>query len=106
MSRSSGSGRLCAAGQWKLRACDRRPTPSQFAGFAFGCEHVPIVPAAILFDLGTGKPNVHPNVAMGEAAAAAATVDAVKEGSLGAGTGATVAKVSVIRVPWVQISPI
>lgn len=54
---------------------------------------MPIVPAAILFDLGIGKPNVHPNVAMGEAAAAAATVDAVKEGSVGAGTGATAGKV-------------
>jgi len=48
--------------------------------------------AAILFDLEIGKPNVHPSLAMGEAAAAAATTDAVKEGCVGAGTGATVGK--------------
>jgi L-aminopeptidase/D-esterase-like protein len=71
----------------------RRYLAHRGVGFAFGGEHVPIVPAAILFDLGIGKPNVHPNVAMGEAAAAAATVDAVKEGCVGAGTGATVGKI-------------
>src|SRR5450432_471616 len=66
-------------------------------GFAFGGQHVPIVPAAILFDLGIAKPNVHPNRAMGEAAAAAATADAVKEGCVGAGTGATVGKILGMR---------
>jgi L-aminopeptidase/D-esterase-like protein len=71
----------------------RRYLAHRGVGFTFGGEHVPIVPAAILFDLGIGKPNVHPNVAMGEAAAAAATVDAVKEGCVGAGTGATVGKI-------------
>ena len=34
---------------------------------------VPIVPAAILYDLGIGKADVRPTLAMGEAAAAAAT---------------------------------
>lgn len=71
----------------------RRYLAHRGVGFAFGGEHVPIVPAAILFDLGIGKPNVHPNAAMGEAAAAAATVNAVKEGCVGAGTGATVGKI-------------
>jgi L-aminopeptidase/D-esterase-like protein len=70
----------------------RRYLAGRKVGYAFGGEHVPIVPAAILFDLALGKSNVHPNVAMGEAAAAAATADAVKEGSVGAGTGATVGK--------------
>jgi len=55
-------------------------------------QHIPIVPSAILFDLGIGKSNVHPNAAMGEAAAAAATTEAVREGSVGAGTGATIGK--------------
>jgi L-aminopeptidase/D-esterase-like protein len=50
------------------------------------------MPGAILFDLGIAKPNVHPNVAMGEAAAVAASTEAVKEGCVGAGTGATVGK--------------
>jgi L-aminopeptidase/D-esterase-like protein len=70
----------------------RRYLAGRKVGYAFGGEHVPIVPAAILFDLALGKSNVHPNVAMGEAAAAAASADAVKEGCVGAGTGATVGK--------------
>jgi L-aminopeptidase/D-esterase-like protein len=70
----------------------RRYLASRNVGFAFGGQHIPIVPAAILFDLAIGKPGVHPNVAMGEAAAAAATADAVSEGCVGAGTGATIGK--------------
>jgi L-aminopeptidase/D-esterase-like protein len=61
-------------------------------GFDTGVAKVPIVAAAILFDLAIGKANVRPNAAMGEAAAAAATDAAVAEGSVGAGTGATVGK--------------
>jgi L-aminopeptidase/D-esterase-like protein len=70
----------------------RRYLAGRKVGYAFGGQHVPIVPGAILFDLGIGKTNVHPNLAMGEAAAAAATTDAVKEGCVGAGTGATIGK--------------
>ena len=70
----------------------RRYLAGRKVGYAFGGQHIPIVPAAILFDLGIGKPNVHPNAAMGEAAAAAATTEPVQEGSVGAGTGATVGK--------------
>ena len=61
-------------------------------GIPFGGQHIPLVPAAILFDLGVGKTNVHPGLAMGEAAAAAASTAAVVEGSVGAGTGATIGK--------------
>ena len=75
----------------------RRYLASQKVGFAFGGQHIPIVPAAILFDLGIGKPGIHPNVAMGEAAAAAATTEAVKEGCVGAGTGATIGKLFGFR---------
>ena len=71
----------------------RRYLARRGVGFAFGGEHVPIVPAAILFDLGLGKSNTHPNLAMGEAAAAAATDGPVTEGAVGAGTGATVGKI-------------
>ena len=71
----------------------RRYLARRGVGFAFGGEHIPIVAAAILFDLGIGKSNVHPNLAMGEAAAAAATADPVAEGAGGAGTGATVGKI-------------
>ena len=71
----------------------RRYLTRRGVGFAFGGEHVPIVPAAILFDLGLGKSNRHPDLAMGEAAAAAATDGPVAEGAAGAGTGATVGKI-------------
>jgi len=70
----------------------RRYLESHGAGVATPAGKVPIVPAAILYDLGIGKANVRPTVAMGEAAAAAATTEAVQEGSVGAGTGATVGK--------------
>ena len=70
----------------------RRYLAGRKVGYPFGGQHIPIVPGAILFDLAIGKPNVHPNLAMGEAAAAAANADPVKEGSVGAGTGATIGK--------------
>jgi L-aminopeptidase/D-esterase-like protein len=66
-------------------------------GFATGSANVPIVVAAILYDLGIGKPNVRPTLAMGEAAAAAATTEAVGEGCVGAGTGAAVGKILGMR---------
>jgi L-aminopeptidase/D-esterase-like protein len=70
----------------------RRYLESRGAGVSTPAAKVPIVPAAILYDLGIGKANIRPTVAMGEAAANAATTDAVAEGSVGAGTGATVGK--------------
>ena len=63
-------------------------------GFETGAAKVPIVPCAILYDLGIGKANVRPTREMGEAAAAAATTDSVKEGCVGAGTGATIGKIA------------
>jgi L-aminopeptidase/D-esterase-like protein len=62
-------------------------------GFKFGNAYIPIVPAAILFDFGVGKPGVRPTREMGESAAAAATDGPVVEGAAGAGTGATVGKI-------------
>ena len=70
----------------------RRYLEHKGVGFAFGGAHIPIVPCAILFDLGMGKINVRPTREMGESAAAAATSEAVVEGAVGAGTGATVGK--------------
>jgi L-aminopeptidase/D-esterase-like protein len=61
-------------------------------GFHLGGPPVPLVPAAILYDLGIGKSGAHPSREMGESAAAAATGKAVEEGAVGAGTGATVGK--------------
>jgi L-aminopeptidase/D-esterase-like protein len=69
----------------------------QGVGYNTGAAKVPIVPAAILYDLAIGQAGVRPTAAMGEAAAAAATADAVKEGSVGAGTGATVGKILGMR---------
>jgi L-aminopeptidase/D-esterase-like protein len=60
-------------------------------GFDTGAVRVPIVPAAVLFDLGVGDPGVRPGPQDGYAACEAAG-DTVQEGSVGAGTGATVAK--------------
>jgi len=47
--------------------------------------------------LDIGKPGIRPTREMGESAAAAATADPVKEGAVGAGTGATVGKIFGIR---------
>ena len=48
---------------------------------------VPIVPAAIVFDLAIGEPGIRPDAAMGYAACEAATSDPVVQGTVGAGTG-------------------
>ena len=72
----------------------RRYLERRGVGYPHRAAKVPIVPAAILYDLGIGQSHVRPIAAMGEAAAAAATADAVKEGCVGAGTGATVGKLS------------
>ena len=54
---------------------------------------VPIVPAAILFDLGFGgDPAIRPTADCGYRAAQAASEAAVVEGNVGAGAGATVGK--------------
>jgi len=62
-------------------------------GFDTHIAKVPIVPAAILFDLGIGKPNVRPDAAMGYLACQNASSKPPAEGNFGAGTGATVGKI-------------
>lgn len=61
-------------------------------GFDAWVARVPIVPAAVIFDLGIGSAQVRPDADAGWRACAAAADGAVEEGSVGAGTGATVAK--------------
>jgi len=61
-------------------------------GFRVRDYVVPIVPAAILFDLSLGDGSVRPGAEEGRRACEAATARPVAEGSVGAGTGATVAK--------------
>ena len=62
-------------------------------GFQTLHGYVPIVPAVILYDLGVGKSDVRPDAAAGYAACAGAnSYSPLPGGSVGAGTGATVAK--------------
>ncbi len=65
----------------------------QGKGFTVENATVPIVPAAVIFDLGVGNSSVRPGKEMGYNACVVATRDAVEEGNVGAGTGATVGKV-------------
>ena len=62
------------------------------AGYAVRSTVVPIVPGAVIFDLGLGDHRARPDAAMGLAACAAASTDPPAQGSVGAGTGATVGK--------------
>lgn len=62
-------------------------------GVRAGPAVVPIVSAAILFDLGLVNALVRPGPAEGRAASLAASADPMPEGTVGAGTGATVGKV-------------
>ena len=62
-------------------------------GWPTGVARVPIVPAAILFDLPVGgQPKIRPTADCGYRAAGAATNAPVAEGTIGAGAGATVGK--------------
>jgi len=62
-------------------------------GFDVRVAKVPIVPAAILFDLGIGQADVRPGPEMGYQACLNASTDPPAEGNVGAGTGATVGKI-------------
>ncbi len=64
----------------------------QNIGFPAGPVRVPIVPAAVIFDLGVGDAKVRPDREMGYQACLNATDDPVAMGAVGAGTGATVGK--------------
>ncbi len=61
-------------------------------GIEVGPARVPIVPAAILFDLWVGDASVRPDAAAGFAACQAASAQPVAEGNVGAGAGASVGK--------------
>jgi L-aminopeptidase/D-esterase-like protein len=90
---------ICLAGgsAFGLAAADgvMRWLAERGIGFATEGGPVPIVPAAILFDLGIGDASVRPTADDGYAACEAADAGAQPlEGSVGAGTGATVAKLA------------
>ena len=61
-------------------------------GVKVGVARVPIVPAAILFDLGVGDAKIRPDAEAGYKACKAAATSAPSEGNVGAGAGATVGK--------------
>lgn len=63
-------------------------------GYDTRVAKVPIVPAAILFDLTVGDASVRPDAACGYRAAEAASSAGVEEGNVGAGAGATVGKLA------------
>lgn len=62
-------------------------------GFDVHVARVPIVPAAILFDLAIGRADVRPDAAMGYQACLNASAQPPAEGNAGAGMGATVGKI-------------
>jgi L-aminopeptidase/D-esterase-like protein len=62
-------------------------------GLDVGVAKVPIVPAAVIFDLGTGSAKTRPTAEAGYAACEAANTEAVPQGNVGAGTGATIGKI-------------
>ena len=65
----------------------------QNIGYGMGPIKVPIVPAAVLYDLGLGRADIRPDAAMGYRAAASASSAAPVEGNVGAGMGASIGKV-------------
>jgi L-aminopeptidase/D-esterase-like protein len=66
-------------------------------GFDARVAKVPIVPAAIIFDLDVGDARARPTAEMGYAACQAASTGVVEEGSVGAGTGARVGTIMGAR---------
>jgi L-aminopeptidase/D-esterase-like protein len=90
---------ICLAGgsAFGLAAADgvMRYLAERGVGYDTGVRPVPIVPAAIIFDLGVGDPDAHPGPEDGYAACAAADAGSGPlEGRVGAGTGATVGKLA------------
>jgi L-aminopeptidase/D-esterase-like protein len=83
---SGGSAFGLAAADGVMRYLQEREI-----GVPVGMARVPIVPAAVIMDLGVGRP-VSPGPEAGYAACRAASAEAPAEGRVGAGTGATVGK--------------
>ncbi|WP_407270978.1 P1 family peptidase [Radiobacillus sp. PE A8.2] len=63
-------------------------------GMDVGVARVPIVPAAVLFDLAIGDPHTRPDLEMGYQAASIASSNPITTGNYGAGCGATVGKLA------------
>ncbi len=61
-------------------------------GLDVGVAKIPLVSAAVIFDLMFGSPDARPDAEMGYKAAASAGSEDFEQGSVGAGTGASVGK--------------
>lgn len=85
---------LCGGSAFGLAAADgaMRYLAERGIGFKTGGGVVPIVPAAVLYDLEVGDGSVRPDSAMGYTACAAAATGPVAEGAVGAGAGCTAGK--------------
>jgi len=86
---------LSGGSAWGLDAAGgvMRWLDEQGIGLEVGPARVPIVPAAVLFDLPLGDHRIRPDAAAGHAACAAASRRPPQEGNVGAGAGAVVGKV-------------
>ncbi len=84
---AGGSAFGLAAADGVMRWCEQ-------SGYGYPTPHgrVPIVPAAILYDLSIGSPNARPTAEMGWVACASASSASVAQGCVGAGTGCTIGK--------------
>jgi L-aminopeptidase/D-esterase-like protein len=86
---------LCGGSAFGLDAAGgvMRWLEAQGRGFEVGPVRVPLVPAAVVFDLGVGDPAIRPDADSGaRACAAAVPVALAAEGNVGAGAGASVGK--------------
>lgn len=85
---------LCGGSAFGLAAADgvMRWLDERGHGVPVGPARVPIVPAAVLFDLWVGDARIRPDALSGYAACEAASASAPAQGCVGAGTGATIGK--------------
>lgn len=85
---------LAGGSAWGLDAAGgvMRWLEQQGIGLDTGHGLVPIVPAAVIFDLGVGDGRIRPDAEAGYRACAAASRDAPAQGNVGAGSGALVGK--------------
>jgi L-aminopeptidase/D-esterase-like protein len=86
---AGGSAFGLDAASGAMRALEQRGV-----GVKFGGAVVPIVPAAILFDLSVGDGAIRPGADCGYAAVQAASDGPIAEGNVGAGAGATIGKMA------------
>ena len=90
---------LAGGSAWGLEAATGavRWLEERGVGFDVAVGRLPIVPAAVLFDLLVGDMRIRPDAAAGYAACAAASSADPAEGNVGAGAGAVVGKVFGIQ---------